>query len=47
MPEQQLNPRTKKAVKFDKKLIAAKAKLINFANALPDHQRMPMDYLLQ
>jgi len=46
-PDPQLNLRTKKALKFDKKLIAAKAKLINFVNALPDNQTMPMSYLLQ
>jgi hypothetical protein len=42
-----LQIRTKKAVKFDKKLLKAKRKLIDFVNELLPTQSMPMDYLLQ
>lgn len=42
-----LQARTKKAQAFDKKLLDAKRKLIDFSNGLPQTQSMPMDYLLQ
>jgi len=42
-----LQQRTKKARTFDNKLLAAKRKLINFANDLSPDQSMPMEYLLQ
>lgn len=42
-----LQTRSKKAQKFDTKLVAAKRKLIDFVNNLSATQSMPMEYLLQ